>query len=193
MNRSGSSMSGSDHGTASSTDSQTVRQVQQALADKGHNPGPIDGVMGPQTRAALQKYQRQNNLSGASGLDKQTLDSLGVQASSSMGGSGSMAGRTDSGSSAGGTGSAAGGSGGHAGTGSKFPSSSSSADQGTASDGGGGSRDSGASAGGTGSTNGGAGGTARTPNSSPSGSNASQGTASDGGPTSDNPSGGTKR
>jgi peptidoglycan hydrolase-like protein with peptidoglycan-binding domain len=83
MDRSTSSMGAGHYGSASSMDSQTVRQVQQALADKGHNPGPIDGMMGPRTRAALQSYQRQNNLSGAKGLDQQTLDSLGVQAAAS--------------------------------------------------------------------------------------------------------------
>jgi peptidoglycan hydrolase-like protein with peptidoglycan-binding domain len=155
MDRSTSSMGAGHYGSASSMDSQTVRQVQQALADKGHNPGPIDGMMGPRTRAALQSYQRQNNLSGAKGLDQQTLDSLGVQAAASAS-SGRMAGSTgtsgsstragsasgDSASSAGGAGASAGGSGGamsgNANTaGSKVPAptSSSSADQGTASDG----------------------------------------------------------
>ena len=33
-----------------------VREVQQALLDAGFDPGPIDGVMGPRTKAALRKY-----------------------------------------------------------------------------------------------------------------------------------------
>ena len=33
-----------------------VREVQQALLDSGFDPGPIDGVMGPRTKAALRKY-----------------------------------------------------------------------------------------------------------------------------------------
>ena len=33
-----------------------VREVQQALLDAGYDPGPIDGVMGPRTKAALRKY-----------------------------------------------------------------------------------------------------------------------------------------
>jgi hypothetical protein len=33
-----------------------VREVQQALLDAGLDPGPIDGVMGPRTKAALRKY-----------------------------------------------------------------------------------------------------------------------------------------
>lgn len=34
-----------------------VRQLQQGLAAMGINPGPIDGVMGPRTKAAMQQYQ----------------------------------------------------------------------------------------------------------------------------------------
>lgn len=103
MNRGGSTGAGSSGYHAGSMDQQTVRQVQQALSDKGHNPGPIDGIMGPRTRSALQDYQRAQNITGT-GLDSRTLESLGVQARSGMG--------SDSGSSAGGTSGAYGGSGG---------------------------------------------------------------------------------
>ncbi|RPH82305.1 MAG: peptidoglycan-binding protein, partial [Candidatus Rokuibacteriota bacterium] len=30
-----------------------VKAVQQALKDKGHDPGEVDGKMGPKTQAAL--------------------------------------------------------------------------------------------------------------------------------------------
>jgi peptidoglycan hydrolase-like protein with peptidoglycan-binding domain len=33
-----------------------VREVQEALAAAGFDPGPIDGIMGPRTKAALRKY-----------------------------------------------------------------------------------------------------------------------------------------
>jgi len=33
-----------------------VRGVQQALLEAGYDPGPIDGIMGPRTKAALRKY-----------------------------------------------------------------------------------------------------------------------------------------
>lgn len=107
MNRSGTSGMGASSHNAANMDPQTVRQVQQALSDKGHNPGPIDGVMGPRTRSALQDYQRSQNIT-AGDLDARTLESLGVQASAS--GRGNMG--SDSGSSAGGTSGAYGGSGG---------------------------------------------------------------------------------
>ena len=70
-------------GIAASIDSATVRQVQQALSSKGHDPGPIDGVMGARTRSALQAYQSSHNLSGDTGIDQRTLESLGVRASAS--------------------------------------------------------------------------------------------------------------
>jgi hypothetical protein len=33
-----------------------VRELQQALASSGYDPGPIDGIFGPRTKAALRKY-----------------------------------------------------------------------------------------------------------------------------------------
>jgi len=33
-----------------------VRELQEALQQSGHDPGPIDGIMGPRTKAALRKY-----------------------------------------------------------------------------------------------------------------------------------------
>ncbi len=62
--------------------SDTVRSVQQALKDKGFDPGAVDGVNGPATRAALKKYQAQQNLTADGRLGPKTLDSLGVKESS---------------------------------------------------------------------------------------------------------------
>ncbi len=33
-----------------------VRELQRALVETGHDPGPIDGILGPRTRAALRSY-----------------------------------------------------------------------------------------------------------------------------------------
>lgn len=35
---------------------QDVKAAQEALQEKGHNPGPIDGMMGPRTREALKSF-----------------------------------------------------------------------------------------------------------------------------------------
>ncbi len=45
-----------------STDPALVRQIQAALVDRGYDPGPIDGLSGPRTRAAIGAYQRDHGL-----------------------------------------------------------------------------------------------------------------------------------
>ena len=56
-----------------------VRHVQQALKDKGFNPGPVDGINGPRTRAAVRDYQKQQSLTANGELGAETLTSLGVK------------------------------------------------------------------------------------------------------------------
>lgn len=58
--------------------SDTIRQVQQVLQDKGHNVGPIDGIYGPKTASALREFQRDQGLSATGRVDQQTLASLSV-------------------------------------------------------------------------------------------------------------------
>ncbi|MBV9266306.1 MAG: peptidoglycan-binding protein, partial [Acidobacteriaceae bacterium] len=52
--------------------SDDIRAAQQALKDKGFDPGPVDGVDGPKTRAAVREYQKQNNLRADGRLGPQT-------------------------------------------------------------------------------------------------------------------------
>lgn len=80
-NQAASTNGSQSEGQSAQADPQ-VRQVQQALKDKGHDPGPIDGVMGPQTKQALQGFQQAQGISGAGELDQQTLAALGVQGDS---------------------------------------------------------------------------------------------------------------
>lgn len=40
----------------------SVADLQRALAQAGYNPGPVDGAMGPSTRAALTNFQRDMGL-----------------------------------------------------------------------------------------------------------------------------------
>jgi hypothetical protein len=55
----------------------SIRSVQKALKASGINPGPIDGIMGWRTKAAIEKYQRANGLSTGA-LTKETTNSLGL-------------------------------------------------------------------------------------------------------------------
>lgn len=56
-----------------------VKAVQEALLEKGYDPGPIDGIFGPRTRNALYVYQKQNGLSGDGHLTEQTVQHLGIR------------------------------------------------------------------------------------------------------------------
>lgn len=53
-------------------------QVQQALAELGYYYGPIDGVLGPETRDAILRFQTVNGLATTAAIDEPTLDSLGL-------------------------------------------------------------------------------------------------------------------
>jgi peptidoglycan hydrolase-like protein with peptidoglycan-binding domain len=61
------------------------RQVQEALKAKGNDPGPIDGRMGPKTRAALKEFQQASGLKATGQLDKETAEKLGVGKTTAMG------------------------------------------------------------------------------------------------------------
>jgi peptidoglycan hydrolase-like protein with peptidoglycan-binding domain len=67
-------------GTTQST--AQVRRAQEALKAEGHDPGPIDGVMGPKTKEAVRGFQKQENLQETGRLDRETIEKLGVQVSS---------------------------------------------------------------------------------------------------------------
>jgi peptidoglycan hydrolase-like protein with peptidoglycan-binding domain len=43
------------------------RQVQEALQRLNYYKGPVDGIFGPLTRAAIRRFQRQNIGSDATG------------------------------------------------------------------------------------------------------------------------------
>jgi peptidoglycan hydrolase-like protein with peptidoglycan-binding domain len=49
-----------------------VRAAQQALKDKGFDPGSIDGVMGPRTMAAVKDFQQKEHLTVTGSLDAET-------------------------------------------------------------------------------------------------------------------------
>jgi len=55
-----------------------VLEAQRALRDLGYDPGPINGMFGPRTRAALEKYQQAERLSVTGELDAPTMERLDV-------------------------------------------------------------------------------------------------------------------
>ena len=55
-----------------------VMAMQQALRDKGFDPGPIDGAVGPKTTAAVRAYQKAENLALTGQMDRDTAAKLGV-------------------------------------------------------------------------------------------------------------------
>ncbi len=57
---------------------ESVRKMQQALKDKGYYKGEVDGILGPQTRAALRQYQRSEKLTASGRYTQETATHLGT-------------------------------------------------------------------------------------------------------------------
>jgi hyperosmotically inducible protein len=68
----------SDGSALSSNRQEHVRLMQQALKKEGYDPGPIDGVQGPQTTAAIQAFQKAENLTVTGRADAETLGKLRI-------------------------------------------------------------------------------------------------------------------
>jgi peptidoglycan hydrolase-like protein with peptidoglycan-binding domain len=78
-----------------------VKEIQEALKDKGNDPGQIDGIMGPKTQQALRAFQKSENLQVTGRVDEKTASALGVDvdkagAGSSVGSEKSSSGRSSS-------------------------------------------------------------------------------------------------
>jgi hypothetical protein len=59
-------------------DREQVKRIQEALKDKGYDPGEIDGAMGPRTSAALREFQQAEGLRVTGRLDSDTRSKLGI-------------------------------------------------------------------------------------------------------------------
>ena len=57
-----------------------TKNAQQALQAKGYNPGPIDGVYGPRTTAAVRDFQKAEGLKVTGQMDADTRAKLMVSA-----------------------------------------------------------------------------------------------------------------
>lgn len=71
-----------------------VKKVQQALKDKGYDPGPVDGAMGARTIDAIKSFQSASNLQPTGTINAETAEKLGVQSSGSQSSSRSSRGST---------------------------------------------------------------------------------------------------
>ncbi len=55
-----------------------VRQAQTELNKRGYDAGPVDGIYGPRTHAAVAKFQADQNLAQTGRLDINTMSKLNV-------------------------------------------------------------------------------------------------------------------
>jgi hypothetical protein len=60
------------------TSGSLVADVQRQLSRDGYDPGPIDGVMGGQTRGAIMAFQRDSGLYVTGRIDSKLLDRLNL-------------------------------------------------------------------------------------------------------------------
>jgi peptidoglycan hydrolase-like protein with peptidoglycan-binding domain len=58
---------------------QEIKDLQQALNREGFDSGNVDGIWGPETRAAVSNFQERQNIAGNGELNHETLSALGVQ------------------------------------------------------------------------------------------------------------------
>lgn len=62
--------------TAPSLSPELIAAVQRALKRQDHDPGPVDGLMGPRTRDAIAAFQRTENLTATGEITFTLLDRL---------------------------------------------------------------------------------------------------------------------
>ena len=57
---------------------EVITNVQTQLYNDGYYDGPIDGILGPDTRAAIADYQDDHGLAVTAAIDEPTVESLGL-------------------------------------------------------------------------------------------------------------------
>src|SRR5215204_4969573 len=63
----------------SNLEKEKKKDIEQALQNKGFEPGSVDGVIDSQTQSAISQFQRDNNLPATGMVDQQTAKQLGVE------------------------------------------------------------------------------------------------------------------
>jgi hypothetical protein len=53
-------------------------ELEQALAQKGYDPGAVDGVIDSETRAAIEGFQQDHELAATGIIDPETGELLGI-------------------------------------------------------------------------------------------------------------------
>ena len=66
------------YGYGDLTPDQVVVNVQQQLQRDGYYDGPVDGILGSQTREAIAQFQADHGLAVTSAIDEPTLSTLGL-------------------------------------------------------------------------------------------------------------------
>jgi hypothetical protein len=59
------------------TESDAMR-LEEALVQRGYDPGPVDGMIDEKTRAAIQEFQNDHQLAATGIVDQETGELLGV-------------------------------------------------------------------------------------------------------------------
>jgi hypothetical protein len=67
-----------NYGSSDQYNDSAVAAAQEQLARQGYYRGQIDGVFGPETRRAIERYQSSHHLRVTGSLTTDTLDSLGL-------------------------------------------------------------------------------------------------------------------
>src|SRR5690606_25384881 len=68
-----------------SAPSATVAEAQRLLTAIGYQPGPVDGIFGPRTGAALQAFQTDSGLLATGAFDDATMFALAARAAAAEG------------------------------------------------------------------------------------------------------------
>jgi peptidoglycan hydrolase-like protein with peptidoglycan-binding domain len=79
MEKSGAEAMGTKENQGQQWAAQDIKKAQEALKNNGHDPGSMDGVMGPQTRQAIKAFQSASGLKETGTLDRETAEKLGVE------------------------------------------------------------------------------------------------------------------
>jgi putative peptidoglycan binding protein len=64
-----------DSGNADSN----ISEIQSALSREGYYSGAVDGSLGPGTRSALRRYQRDHGLAVTGRIDRAVINALGLR------------------------------------------------------------------------------------------------------------------